>query len=112
MNSTITKAFDAWCGNYISISNKELEWDELHSNLPDPEKILIMKDEFSHLSNEAKEVVGLIYNAPYTILQLMKTQKRENLTIGSIEVFLIENGWSKKRVAKVFRELKSFVKNL
>jgi len=64
------------------------------------------------LSNEAKEVVGLIYNAPYTIIQLLSTRKRETITLTSIERFLIESGWSKKRVQKTVRELKNFSSNL
>lgn len=113
--SNLLSAFDAWYGFYFQIEQviKEPDWEEsFHSNYPNPESLVIIKDEFEHLSGEAKEVVGLIYNAPYTILQLFSTRKRENITIGSIENFLVESGWPRPRINRVFKELKNFTKNL
>jgi hypothetical protein len=114
MNEATRALMDVWYGQYIPLDyNKELDWDEAFEHkFPNPEKLTIIKDEFEHLSNEAKEVVGLIYNAPYTILQLLSTRKRETITHRSIEQYLLASGWSRLKVRRTLKELKNFSQNL
>jgi hypothetical protein len=114
MNESTKAVINVWYGQYIPIDiNNELDWDEsFQSNYPNPEELTIIKNEFEHLSKEAQEVVSLIYNAPYTILQLLSTRKREAITVNSIENFLIESGWPRPRIKRVFKELKNFSTNL
>jgi len=115
MNAELTAIYEVWFAEYVPlVCDLEGEWVEFPfpSESPNPEKLIILKDEFEHLSNEAKEVVGLIYNAPYTILQLLSTRKREAITIRSIENFLLESGWPRPRIKRVFKELRNFSTNL
>lgn len=111
MNESTQAVLDVWYGQFIPI-DKMIDDEIFQSSYPNPEKLMIIKDEFEHLSNEAKEVVNLIYDAPYTILQLLSTRKLEKITGNSIESFLEESGWPRPRIKRVFKELRTFARNL
>ena len=111
MNEATQAVVNVWYGQFIPI-DKMIDDEVFQSPYPNPEKLMIIKDEFEHLSNEAKEVVNLIYDAPYTILQLLSTRKLEKITSNSIENFLEESGWPRPKIKRVSKELRTFVKNL
>jgi hypothetical protein len=115
MSKDLQAICDVWFGEYVPIvCDLEGEWNDFPfpSNYPNPESLTIVKDEFEHLSKEAKEVVGLIYNAPYTIMELFSTRKKKNITARSLELFLVESGWTKFKTKKVLNELTNFAQNL
>jgi hypothetical protein len=111
MNEATQAVLDVWYGEFIQF-DKVTEDEVFQSSYPNPEKLMIIKDEFEHLSGEAKEIVNLIYDAPYTILQLFSTRKLEKITGNSIENFLIESGWPHPKIKRVFKELRIFARNL
>ena len=76
------------------------------------EREVIKKDLFTQLSNEAKEVINIIFNSPNEILETFKTPKYNLVSRKKILDHLISNGWNPKCIKKVFKELKIFVMNL
>jgi hypothetical protein len=45
-------------------------------------------------------------------MELFSTRKKKNITARSLELFLLESGWSKFKTKKVFNELTNFTQNL
>jgi len=79
-----------------------------------PEKETIKKEEFGKLSQEAREVISIIVNAPMEMLEMM-TPKTKNITIRSLALFISE--WffhrtvPERKTKRVIEELKTFVRN-
>jgi len=83
--------------------------DTFESDIPSPENILIKKEAFLNLSEEAKEVILLIFNAPQEILDCFFTAKYHKISRDKIYQFLIQNKhWNRKVVNRCFKELKDF----
>lgn len=72
-----------------------------------PESILIAKSIFQSLSNEAKEVINIILNAPNELFLVNGKFKKMELS-----KILRENKWSFKKIYSIQKEISEFCQNL
>lgn len=85
----------------------------LQSKYESQETVVIKKDLVNKLSYEAKDVVKLLLNSPSEIVDSFSTPKYKCTSKNKIMEYLIQNmKWPKKKVTKVFTELKTFTKEL
>jgi hypothetical protein len=85
----------------------------LQSKHENQETIVIKKDLVNKLSFEAKDVVKLLLNSPSEIVDSFSTSKYKCTSKNKIMEYLVQNmKWPKKKVVKVFTELKTFTKEL
>ena len=82
---------------------------------PDAEKQAIIKDLTNRLSMEAREVISIVLNAPEEMVEyLWGTREKQITKITQHDLRQYLNwslGWKFTLIAKVFSELKRFVKN-
>jgi hypothetical protein len=64
--------------------------DPFPSKLPSPEEIVIKKQLFQQLSQEAKELINIILDAPDEIVELIKTREQKRITKRKIKDHLIK----------------------
>jgi len=109
-------AFNIIYGANLSINTVEHDEEEgliiLKSETLTPEKILIRKQSFNSLSEEAKEVIQLILNSPSEILDLLKTPKQKRITKVKIRKYLITSWHSSFITDLTIQELEEWVKRL
>jgi hypothetical protein len=86
--------------------------DPLPSKLPSPEEIVIKKQLFQKLSREAKEVIGIILEAPDEIVDLIKTREQKRITKRRIKDHLIKTFGGKFTAEMIIKEIQDWVKNL
>jgi len=100
--------------NTIEVQNSDLPEDGiiLNTEQENPEDFLIRKDEYNHLSTEAKEIINIILNSPQEILELFITPKRKNISISRLKVILSKCWNSSLMVESAFKEIKRWVKKL
>ena len=82
------------------------------TTISSPEEILLKKEAFLSMSQEAKEIVQLIFNAPQEIIDCFMTETYEKVSKKKIKEYLIINGWHPNTVKKCFGELREFTTNL
>ena len=92
------------------------EYSQLSSERSlNPEKEMIKKESYYNLSEEAKQIVSIIVNAPSEILEMM-TPKTGNVTLRMVSKFISNQFFNRKvperKTKRVIKELKGFVKNL
>jgi hypothetical protein len=63
----------------------------LPTHFPSPEEVLIRRETFSTLSDEAKEIIRLILNAPAEVAEQLKTPKGK-VSINLVRVYLHRTG--------------------
>lgn len=81
--------------------------------IPQPDIVADKILKVQALSNEAKYVLDLIFNAPYEVLQLITTPKKKDITIPRITTYLRKfMGWETKQVAHTLAEIQTYVDNL
>lgn len=98
----------------IESSTEDDETDEiiLKSNIPDPEKRLLKIGEFESLSEEAKEMVNTIINAPPEFFNLIKTPKRSLISKRMLKTLFVELWYSEFIVEETLHEIEEWIKTL
>lgn len=84
--------------NYIILNSEEL----------DPETTFIKKDNYQRLSNEAKEVIGIILNSPSEVLDLLRTPKHKKISRRIVQQKLSLLWNSKFLAEKTIEELRQW----
>lgn len=80
---------------------------------PTQESILLRKEAFEELSEEAKETALLILETPWELLNFLFTNKYELFSRRRLRYFLCKrNGWSMDKTKKVLKELRMYVKKI
>jgi hypothetical protein len=83
--------------------------DDTIIELPSPEKILMKREAYTNLSQEAKEVIEMIFRCPQEIMECFMTPKYHKISKKKVLEYLITAmGWTPKRVSRCFAELKEF----
>lgn len=85
--------------------------DTMESPIVSQESILIKKDAYLALSQEAKEVIEIIFNAPKEILECFVTDTYDKVSKRKIKNWLLTQGWNRKKVRFCFAELRDFSSN-
>ncbi len=93
----------------------ELEEHETEIMIADdtynPEKILLKKDAFDSLSDEAKYLLRIILDAPQELIEVLYTQKYKKTSKARIKKFLLKRlHWNRLKVNKAFREIKKYLR--
>lgn len=98
----------------IESSTEDDETDEiiLKSNIPDPEKRLLKIGEFENLSEEAKEMICVIVNAPPEFFNLIKTPKRSLISKKMLKTLFVELWYSEFIVEETLHEIEEWIKTL
>lgn len=102
--------------NYVSISDPENE--DMVDDQDDPEKILLKKEKdriieerYEGLSQEAKELLRMVLNAPTEVLDAISTPKHKTIKKDLIVKWLAKLWKDKKEAKRVVRELEALVKD-
>lgn len=108
------KAFNVLYGQQFAINTVEHGEEEgtviLKSKKLNPEMLLVKKQQFNNLSEEAKEIIWLILNTPTEMLELIRTPKQERITKTRIRKYLI-NHWKSKFITDLtIKELEEWIK--
>jgi hypothetical protein len=83
--------------------------DDTETESLSPEKILMKREAYTNLSQEAKEVIEMIFRCPQEIMECFMTPKYHKISKKKILEYLITAmGWTPKRVSRCFTELKEF----
>lgn len=101
-------------------SNEEFEYKEFYPVLPsrnNQEEELIKRDLLQHLSEEAKEIISLLFKSPAEVLESLMPPKYKGTSTEVGEKYskellrkkLISDGWKTKKINKVFSELRNLV---
>lgn len=76
------------------------------------EHAIIKKQEFERLSEESKELIMIIVNAPSEVIEVLKTPKTKKITQRSIQLSIakaLKSDWIAERI---IREIKQWVNQL
>jgi hypothetical protein len=77
------------------------------------EKKLIEKDNFSHLSEEAKEIIMTIMDTPDELIGMLTTTKTGKFCKRHIKRFFrMTKKWNQKKTERIFNELAEYVNGL
>jgi len=82
------------------------------SSKSNPEKDYSKREAFQKLSDEAKEVVETILDAPLEITELITTSVFGLYSKTLIRKYFLKKGWKNQNVEKVFKELSTFISHL
>ena len=104
----------------LSISNENnfinFESAKLISDLkmkPIQESVIIRREAFTNLSEEAKETALLILETPSELLGILFTSKYNIFSKRQLRKFLCKrNGWDKKKTKSVLEELRMYSKEI
>lgn len=78
---------------------------------PKQESLLLRKEAFEKLSDEAKETALLILETPVEFLEALFTPKWRSFSKEKFKLFLRKrNGWSRKQTKAVLKELNNYIK--
>ena len=89
---------------------KQLHFSAIPDDTHNPERLAIKTSVFEQLSQEAKEVIGLIINGPKSFIQAIQSPKTKKINIYRIEKQLRKQWSSRLRVKRVIAELHEYVK--
>lgn len=96
-----------------SKQSEELKGQIVISSSLNQEKKLIEKDEFLHLSEEAKEVVMTILDTPDELVGMLTTTKTRKFCKRYVKRFFkMTKKWNQKKTDRIFNELESYVNSL
>ena len=73
-----------------------------------PESLLLSKEKITSLSEEAQEVISIIFNAPQELLSMIPLHK-ENIAITKLSFYLKSMGWKRCVILKTFSEIKQML---
>lgn len=75
--------------------------------------LIYRKESFERLSDEAKDVVMLILETPFELLQMLFTDNWGLFSRRRLRRFLRKrNGWDKWKTKRVLKELRSYTKEI
>jgi hypothetical protein len=105
--------------NMVSVSHFATDEDEgdgqayaIRSEV-DVEHAVIFKDCLEHLSDDARQVAGLILNTPQEVEDLITTAKHGWLSKASMAGFLHAYfGWEETRIGGAFREITEMLRGI
>jgi len=84
----------------------------LHCRIQSPEKLLLKKDGYENLSNEAKEIIQTVLNCPEEMLHIFQT-KHKNIFSKNIARKYFRKSWNSKFIVDMtFIEIGKWVKTL
>ena len=113
-----TISYDSFCAifrsSYISLSQEpstENQFEQLREKNSALD-LLIRKELVSNLSDDAKEVVLAILNAPINILEALSPANYKRPTRNMLRKYLFQSGWQHKKIDVVFDELKEYCDQL
>ena len=110
------RAFHILYGKPFAINTVEHNEEEgtiiLKSKKNNPETMLLKKQQFNNLSEEAKEVIQLILNSPTEILELIKTPKQNRITRTRVKKYFSTVWHSKFITEKTIEEIEEWVQEL
>lgn len=109
------RAVEAGCADsYLSYNTSEIGGEHeviLHSRILSPEETLLRKSTLENLSEEAKEVIRLIFIAPAEITEQFTSKTRNTISKVKLLNYLYRQlKWKRKKINSVEKELKEAVK--
>lgn len=99
--------------NYIEYTDASISGELVFGE--DPETLLLAKEKaeekanaFNSLSDEAKQVINLVLNAPAEVLSVISSRKRHNITKKRIADMLQRQWKDRRSVNNVIREVEKY----
>ena len=83
-----------------------LRVDTFTNSAMSQEETYCKKEAIDQLSEEAKEIIDLVFNAPAEIMACFITPKYNKISKEKIHDFLLDKGWNQKIIKKCFAELR------
>ncbi|MFB5622467.1 MAG: hypothetical protein ACE5RH_00560 [Nitrosarchaeum sp.] len=110
-------AYNILCGlKPVSTIESSTEDDSneiiLSSTSPDAEKRLMKIGAFESLSEEAKEIINIIINAPPEFFNLITTPKRSLISKRMLKTLFVDLWYSEFIVEETLREIEQWIKTL
>jgi len=110
-------AYDIMYGKWTSISPCDIYSDDgeehpLHAENLSSEQLLIKKEAWEELSEEAKEVITTVLYVPNEIVNLITTPNTKNITLRSVKKYFIEKWKSKFIVDLTLKEIAFWIAKL
>lgn len=90
----------------------DYETIDLHTQMISAEKMLIRIQEYQQLSNEAKEVIGLILFGSTEVLNAIATPIKKTITIKLVRKFLFRHFSSEFIADHTIKELRNWANQL
>jgi hypothetical protein len=85
---------------------------QLHSNIPSPEKLLIKKQSWEALSEEAREILTTVLYATDELYDMLSTKNKGILSKRSIRMYFTKIWQSKFIVNRTIKEITTWVNQL
>ena len=70
-----------------------------------PDKYLVLKEMLYNLSDDAQEVVGVIFNAPNELVNMIPNKFSHGITKNLIKRYLLTQGWYQAKIRTAFNEI-------
>jgi hypothetical protein len=110
-------ALDVWDqNNYLSISDIE---ETVPSHFMSPEDLLVRAEEDLgrqiidwRLSEEAKQVLGLILDCPKEMFEIIGSPRRKMVSLSRLRIYLTKQFEGKDEANKILDEIRGFVRVL
>lgn len=98
-----------------TIETKE-EFEEFRKEIilkssSNPETAYILKESFSNLSSEAKQVIKFVFDAPEDLLQVLSPAKANKVSVRKFRN-LVYSSFGSKISKSIFREVKKWLKEM
>lgn len=107
------RAYNVMYGEWLPLSPCDCQEEfKLNANTPDPERLLLKKEAFENLSEEAKEIINTILYSSSEALELLKTPKKKLLTKGSVAKYFFKKWHSRFITELTIREIQRWLKQL
>lgn len=101
---------------FLLLYKRESDVDCSTLNLPstlNQEKEFMRKEAYEQLSEDAKEIVQLIFSSRKEVLELITTEKFKSISKNLIQKYLLKyRRWKKEKINKAFRELSRYTNQL
>lgn len=95
-------------------NNRQCSLEEanlINQSLPEPEDILFFKEILEELSSDAKEVIKIVFETPWELIQMLPPKQPRGINKHQIKKYLRNQGWPFPKILISFQELTESLKS-
>jgi hypothetical protein len=102
-------------GNYIQFDDISIAGDMVESDNPETiflsnERRSMIQKTYDSLTDEAKQIIDIIFDAPNEMLELIGSPKTKKISKGRIATMLYKQWGDRKTAKEVMKELSNFAR--
>lgn len=109
--SALNIIYGEWL-EYTDLEKESIQGLQNTTSIPSPETLLIKYDSWDKLSQEAKEIIETILNAPIEIIEALQTPKRKKFSITMIKKYFQKEWKSTFITEATFEEIRIWANQL